>query len=602
VARCGGGHSESLGCYVYLDYDGRLVNVESRPSTRQRAPEPPAPDASQVFNNQSRPGASKTIYLTFKNADVSGSRLTPTTLLGFSLDKKPTTGPGGEHDLSEAEVRDIFAIWQAVADDFAPFDVNVTLQEPPPHKLVRANADDQEYGTTVHIYSAEAWAAEAVKVFVKSFGETDERVKPILINTTRLGNDKFNISGAITYALGHAMGLRRNASRLPNSDAYALDSTDVWAPVMGDYSGDKFKQFSKSADLPETPTLNESEDEIGVLLRNGLSFRPDDVGNNRFQATMLEGGSADIDGTIERHLDGDVFAINAGVGEIYVAAYLPGTDILLNSNLDITLHNISGAAPITRQWRGTFDTPAAEASPNITMPGPYFITVKPEGNGEAISGNSTYGSRGNYKLMVRWVPSGLEAPTARLTASSALIQKNGSVTFNASGSTDDQPVTGLQYRWDFGNGTRQDFNTASTAEVRYTRAGTYTATVTVKDSDNQISTARTRVTVTNAAPVLSVVPDVRFSRDSQGRLQADATIRVTDNLGNPVAGVRIEASSAAVRGRSWPSHVTDAAGMVNIPVMGGNSGRVQIYINGVSKAGFTVQDFAERTDFWNPQS
>ena len=40
-------------------------------------------------------------------------------------------------------------IWQRVAEDYAPFDVDVTTQVPAPDALTRTDSLDNVYGTTV---------------------------------------------------------------------------------------------------------------------------------------------------------------------------------------------------------------------------------------------------------------------------------------------------------------------------------------------------------------------------------------------------------------------------------------------------------------------
>jgi hypothetical protein len=42
-------------------------------------------------------------------------------------------------------------IWQRVAEDYAPFDVDVTTQVPAPDALTRTDSLDNVYGTTVRI-------------------------------------------------------------------------------------------------------------------------------------------------------------------------------------------------------------------------------------------------------------------------------------------------------------------------------------------------------------------------------------------------------------------------------------------------------------------
>ncbi len=51
--------------------------------------------------------------------------------------------------LCDTLAQQIQYIWQRVAEDFAPFDVDVTTQVPPPEALTRTSSTDTVFGTTV---------------------------------------------------------------------------------------------------------------------------------------------------------------------------------------------------------------------------------------------------------------------------------------------------------------------------------------------------------------------------------------------------------------------------------------------------------------------
>ena len=95
----------------------------------------------QTFLLHSRPGAKRTIYLNFKGATLTGTAWNGNggsiTALPFDLDGVPYT-------FSTAELQRIQYIWQRVAEDYAPFDVNVTTEAAPPDLITRSgSADDR---------------------------------------------------------------------------------------------------------------------------------------------------------------------------------------------------------------------------------------------------------------------------------------------------------------------------------------------------------------------------------------------------------------------------------------------------------------------------
>jgi hypothetical protein len=91
----------------------------------------------QTFLLHSRPARARTIYLNFKGA----------TLVGHGLEQQrhhhhaqPFDLDGVPYTFSTAELQRIQAIWQRVAEDYAPFDVNVTTEAAAPDKLTRSSA------------------------------------------------------------------------------------------------------------------------------------------------------------------------------------------------------------------------------------------------------------------------------------------------------------------------------------------------------------------------------------------------------------------------------------------------------------------------------
>ncbi|MEB3189018.1 MAG: hypothetical protein VKL42_01580 [Snowella sp.] len=103
---------------------------------------------SNTFLLHSNPFATKTIYL-----DFNGHILPANTAWTNSYNKgNAINAPAWSMDadnttFSDAELTRIQAIWQRVAEDFAPFNVDVTTDFRGEDYLTRSDASDQVYGT-----------------------------------------------------------------------------------------------------------------------------------------------------------------------------------------------------------------------------------------------------------------------------------------------------------------------------------------------------------------------------------------------------------------------------------------------------------------------
>ncbi len=101
------------------------------------------------------------------------------------------------------------------------------------------------------------------------------------------------------------------------------------------------------------------------------------------------------------------------------------------------------------------------------------------------------------------VESNTQPPFAAIAGPAGAIAEGGSATFDASSSLDPNGTI-ASYAWDFGDGT-----TGSGVSVSHTFAqdGEFSVRVTVTDNDGLTDSATFTLSVTNAAPVVSAVPN-----------------------------------------------------------------------------------------------
>ncbi len=541
----------------------------------------------QTFLLHSRPTAQRTIYLNFKGATLSGTAWNTgpsITALPFDLDGVPGT-------FSTAELQRIQAIWQRVAEDFAPFDVNVTTEPPAADKLTRSSGTDQVFGTTVLITnSSGVYACSCGGVaYIGVFDDTGDYYKPALVfyNQLGAGNEKY-VAEAISHEAGHNMGLNHDGTASVGYYQGHGSGATGWAPIMGVGYYQPLVQWSKG----QYSGANNVQDDYTVMAANGLPVRTDDHGNTAATASALSGTTAGgvttytAQGVIERPGDIDMFSFAASAGAV-TAAFSPAARAA-NLDASIELRNSAGTVLASAN-----PLDALDGSVSFTVPsaGTYYIAITGVGKGDvSTTGYSNYGSLGNYALQVSALagvsqpPTG-QPPTAALTATPTTGTVPLTTAMSAAGSTD---VGGsiVSYAWVFGDGST---GTGPTVNHTYSTAGTYTATVTV--TDNSGLTATRSVVITAKAVVVTptfAVGDIAMSlaAATSTSYRASAAITVLNASGQPLSGVNVRGRWSGLTSGNV-SGTTNSAGVVKFTSAATrNRGTFIFTVSLASKAGY----------------
>lgn len=576
-----------------IDQRGRLFAVDELDAP---LPATPASAAStglldgtlapldQTFLLHSRPGAQRTIYLNFKGATLTGTAWnasgTTITALPFDLDGIP-------YSFSTTELQRIQYIWQRVAEDYAPFDVNVTTEAPAADLLTRSSTTDAVFGTTVLITnSSGVYTCSCGGVaYIGVFDDTGEFYKPALVFHDKLGGSEKNIAEAISHEAGHNMGLNHDGTSTQGYYQGHGSGATGWAPIMGVGYYQPLVQWSKGEYLD----ANNTQDDYAVAQSNGLPLRLDDHGDTSAAATVLVGTSAggittvSTQGVIERPTDVDVFVFSAAAGPVNITL----TPAMRSANLDavVTLRNSAGtvlgsANPV--------DALNATLSVNLPAAGTYTLSVQGTGKGDPLStGYSSYGSVGQYALGVNFYTPGNVAPTAVISATPTSGTVPLTVSFSGAGSSD--PDGSLaSWNWTFGDGTSA---TGVTTSHVYGTAGTYTAQLQVTDSGGLSATSAVTVTV-GPAPVTMSVADIAMSLTvaKSGTANAKAAVKVLDKNGLPVSGATVTGRWSGIVSQTSASVVTGTNGVATFtsPTSSKTArGTFTFTVTGVTRTGFS---------------
>jgi len=241
---------------------------------------------SQVTNLNSYPSASAVILLDFDGHTVAGTT--------WNVNGTFICNSSG---LSDAAITEIF---DRVAEDYRPFNINVTTNETkyssaPYNKRIRVVIT-----TSYEWYGSGAGGV----AYRNSFTWGDN--SPCFVFSSLLGLNVKNVAEAASHEAGHTLGLRHQSSY----DAACAKLSDYnwgqgtgeigWAPIMGAGYNQNMTLWNIG---PNSIGCSSVQDDLSVITNatNGFGYRTDDhtdVFATATSATFNSSGQAVINGVI----------------------------------------------------------------------------------------------------------------------------------------------------------------------------------------------------------------------------------------------------------------------------------------------------------------
>lgn len=352
---------------------------------------------AETFLLHSRPGANQTIFLDFDGHVTSGTSWNTNYNDGLDIVTPAYDFDGDVTSFSDAELERIQRIWQRVTEDFSPFDVDVTTEDPGVDALLKSGAGDTQWGIRIVIggSSYDWWGSGAGGVaYTGSFSSSLGRPAFVFEEQLGNGNEKYTAE-AISHETGHTLGLSHDGRTTPyNEEYYGGNGAGVtgWAPIMGVSYYKELTQFSKG----EYAYANNTQDDLTIITtNNGFGYRPDDAGDSPATAASLTvaGTSVSGSGLIERTADVDLFrfATGAGVISLVVQPFERGPNLdIVARLLDASNNVIATSNPID----------SLGAAINMTVPaGLYYLSIDGGGFGDPLLvGYTDYATLGSYTI------------------------------------------------------------------------------------------------------------------------------------------------------------------------------------------------------------
>jgi hypothetical protein len=335
---------------------------------------------AQVPKLNSYPSAAAVIYLDFDGHTVNGTSWN-------------SSGPiyAGPSNLSEDKIVEIF---NRVAEDYRPFNINVTTDSA---KYWSAPAKRRMRALLTITWE---WYGRAGGVaFTNSFIWGDNT--PCFIFTSLHNYRTKDIAEAASHEIGHTLGLRHQARyndvcvKTEDYNSGTGSGQVSWAPIMG---VGYYRNQTTWHNGPNPFGCTSAQDDLSIITStaNGFGYRPDDHGATFTTASNLPISDKKITeiGNITTNTDEDMFKVTLpadGALKLQVAPYSV-SDGEAGSNLDVELKLYNNKLKLVNSYNPT-ETLSAAIDTTLSG-GDYYIAVTGAGNMYATD----YASLGAYTI------------------------------------------------------------------------------------------------------------------------------------------------------------------------------------------------------------
>lgn len=561
-----------------VDSEGRLLYMDKGPSKDELAelakiplmPALDAPTGTDLYKLHSRPGASKVLYLDFTGPYIPAGTA---WLGGMPIQAVPYT-------------QNIYAIWKGVMDDYAPFDVDVTTEQPSAEAMERTDFYDKNFGfkvvisgsTDMGICRGMCGGVSYVNVFASV---NNKNVQPswVFSEMYPVNNRERYIATVISHESGHSLGLMHKGigphEGFQTTDAYydgryheysvIHSALRAHTPIMGRGYYSVIPQWS---DGSYSMWSNNKQDDLAYIAES-IPRIPADTTNTKETASPFQTANVSNVNGVRTYITKTVGLIEVAEDVDYytfdVQNAASDVDFLISNcqvceatevyhmdfgNLHIFATLYDEAGNVVKEFK--------EKSPSVRInmtlnPGKYYIAITSGSYAKQINPNTydeysffangdhegytNHGSLGYYSI-TGYYSSGLTptAPSAVIDVSKSSGTTPLTVNFS-SARTGGGNSTITSYDWDFGNG---ETSTLANPTTTFTQHGEYNVFLTVTNKAGFSNTTFIQIKVTTPPPpvysgesVSVKAITINTAKAAGSTTKVTASIALKNKSGNP---------------------------------------------------------------------
>ncbi|WP_020559144.1 zinc-dependent metalloprotease family protein [Thiofilum flexile] len=386
------------------------------------------PDVTSLKSLQSKPGASKVLYIDYWGGTLTGTVWNDYTNSGNPIVYTPYSSDSDTTNFSEADRYLMWLGFNEAAEDYAAFGINVTTNVAIYNATPSANRSRIIATTTDYFYPGYGGVA-----FIGAFRFTTDYSKTAWVWNRSAGS----LGMTISHEAGHQMGLEHDGT---NTLGY-YQGHGVWGPIMGAPFNKPYVQWSKGEYLD----ANNNENDF-TTIASVLGITGDDAGNTAATATTLTLPATNKQGYIRPNglaADVDVYKFTLSSTQTVTVKAQPalgaeGESIASNLAMNAKLTNSSGT--LIAQALSSAVSPLSPSTNKLLYTGSlaagtYYLTidaVSPNTNWSA--GFGEYGNEGLYRFTV----STATVPTPKMTSptpNTKLASTTQTFTWSTNGAT-----------------------------------------------------------------------------------------------------------------------------------------------------------------------
>ncbi|HID45819.1 MAG TPA: hypothetical protein EYP34_08705 [Chromatiaceae bacterium] len=244
------------------------------PATQDAAPEiantAPIPDLETLKHLQSKPGVANILYINYWGGSYTGTAWNN----GNTIDYTPFSQDSDTANFSDQERHDMWLAWAETAEDYAPFNINVTTDA----DVYAATPENQR--VQIIATTTSDWYGNAGGVaYVGIFGWGDQYGTGWVWN-----KGPSSLGMTISHESGHQMGLHHDGNPTHEYES----GHGSWGPIMGGPFGRSYAQWSKG-EYPDAVIKKDDgiqEDDL-VIIRSAVGEFADEAGDSSASAVQL---------------------------------------------------------------------------------------------------------------------------------------------------------------------------------------------------------------------------------------------------------------------------------------------------------------------------
>jgi hypothetical protein len=394
-----------------------------------------------TFRLHSNPGSTYKVYLDFDGHTTTNTQWN--SYWGQSSFYSAAFSTDAAESFNATELTRVQQVWQRVAEYFAPFNIDVTTEDPGTAGLTRSGSGDNAFGIRV-VVTDEARSGYGGIAWIGSFDWSTGEAAFVYANN--LGPDSARyIADAAAHEAGHSLGLSHDGQTAGGTTAeyyygHGSGATD-WAPVMGAGYSANIVQWSRGQYLGATQT----EDDLSIITtqNSGLGYAADAAGGTIATAAVLSGSTAGglttvatwgvISGSGASN-DVDMFRLDVGAGGSvnltigsWTRVFVGGGETALYDQSGFTMLDVSASLFNAAGGLVATSNDAARLDATIAVSGlaagSYYLAIDGVGVGDPLAATPTgyteYGSLGQY--MIRGTYTTGSAPAGSLQVDRAAL-------------------------------------------------------------------------------------------------------------------------------------------------------------------------------------